>query len=888
MYQNIYIDKKNEIVHLWDDEKGYLQFKMPKYAYRKKAGGRYRSVWGDELEKVTFFNRNDPSIFEGDVPTETRVLIDAYEDSDEPSKGHRILFFDIEVSTEGGFPNIEEGDKEITAIALYDNISKKYLAYILDKEGKLQDSETEETVILSFQDEETLIGHFMTKWEEIQPTIITGWNVDGFDIPYLYNRIKRVMGSSFAKRLSPIQECYYNTFSKRIVIAGVSSMDYLTLYQKFSGKNEPSYALGAIGKKVVKMEKISYRGSLNDLYKEDIQKYIDYNLNDVKIVVAIDKKVQFIDLARRICHTGHVGYEQFGTSSRYLEGAILMYLRRHGRVAPNKPIEGREEYEQRLEDNEEGFEGAYVKDPIPGRYEWVYDLDLTSMYPNIIISLNISPETKVGVIGRIEYDDCYIDERKLELTESHNNLSDSAKKDTSLEQYIDQRLYSYNARMFSQGKVNKYFVGSTAYTHKELSSLLIDSNMSIASNGAIYRLSSEDGKEGTIPSILIKWFNERKEMRKLATKYHAEGDIEKYEFFDQRQKVQKILLNSIYGCLGLPVFRFYDKDNAEAVTLTGVDIIKTASKSVNQYYKSVIKDGVNTDYVIYVDTDSCFASALPIIQKTMPDLDTNDEKKMTEAILKVCGETQSYVNTMFTIMAKRMFNVERHRFDAKQEVIAKTSFWLAKKRYCQLIINKGGLVCDELEVKGIDVVRTSFPAKFRTFMGSFLIDILKKVDRTVIDKNILDFKASMKDLSVVDIAKNTSVKFHSGDKKKDYNPKKRQPFQMIGGAPAQVKAALGYNDLLDQFDLTKIIPPIFHGQKIKWVYVKRNEYGIECIALKADGTDPDKILQFIEKYIDRDALYEHELKSKLIDFYNVLKWDYPSENTAAASEFFDF
>ena len=861
---------------------------MPKYAYRKKAGGRYRSVWGDELEMVTFFNRNDPIIFEGDVPTETRVLIDAYEDSDEPSKGHRILFFDIEVSTEGGFPNIEEGDKEITAIALYDNISKKYLAYILDKEGKLQDSETEETVILSFQDEETLIGHFMTKWEEIQPTIITGWNVDGFDIPYLYNRIKRVMGSSFAKRLSPIQECYYNTFSKRIVIAGVSSMDYLTLYQKFSGKNEPSYALGAIGKKVVKMEKISYRGSLNDLYKEDIQKYIDYNLNDVKIVVAIDKKVQFIDLARRICHTGHVGYEQFGTSSRYLEGAILMYLRRHGRVAPNKPIEGREEYEQRLEDNEEGFEGAYVKDPIPGRYEWVYDLDLTSMYPNIIISLNISPETKVGVVGRIEYDDCYVDERKLELTESHNNLSDSAKKDTSLEQYIDQRLYSYNARMFSQGKVNKYFVGSTAYTHKELSSLLIDSNMSIASNGAIYRLSSEDGKEGTIPSILIKWFNERKEMRKLATKYHEEGDIEKYEFFDQRQKVQKILLNSIYGCLGLPVFRFYDKDNAEAVTLTGVDIIKTASKSVNQYYKSIIKDDVNTDYVIYVDTDSCFASALPIIQKTMPDLDTNDEKKMTEAILKVCGETQSYVNTMFTIMAKRMFNVERHRFDAKQEVIAKTSFWLAKKRYCQLIINKGGLVCDELEVKGIDVVRTSFPAKFRTFMGSFLIDILKKVDRTVIDKNILDFKASMKDLSVVDIAKNTSVKFHSGDKKKDYNPKKRQPFQMIGGSPAQVKAALGYNDLLDQFDLTKIIPPIFHGQKIKWVYVKRNEYGIECIALKADGTDPDKILQFIEKYIDREALYEHELKSKLIDFYDVLKWDYPSENTAAASEFFDF
>ena len=170
-------------------------------------------------------------------------------------------------------------------------------------------------------------------------------------------------------------------------------MDYIELYKKFSGKNEPSYTLGAIGKKVVNIDKITYTGSLNDLYRDDIQKYIEYNLNDVKIVVALDKKLQFIDLARRICHTGHVGYEQFGTSSRYLEGAILMYLRRQGRVAPNKPLEGREEYEQRLEDGEEGFEGAYVKPPVPGRYDWVFDLDLTSMYPNIIISLNISPET---------------------------------------------------------------------------------------------------------------------------------------------------------------------------------------------------------------------------------------------------------------------------------------------------------------------------------------------------------------------------------------------------------------------------------------------------------------------------------------------------------------
>lgn len=848
MYKNIYIDRKNEVAHVWDDQKGHLRIPIStaNYAYRKKSGGKYKSIYGDELEKIYRFNPKDPSLFESDVPLETKILIDAYEDSDEPSIGHQTVFFDIEVDSEGGFPVVEEGDKAITAIALYDDVTKKYNAFILDKEGKIQDSNDGNSIISSFSDESSLLLHFLNKWEEIQPSIITGWNIDEFDVPYLYNRLKNVVGTRNAKRLSPIGECYMNSWSKRMVIAGVSSLDYMTLYKKFSGKNEPSYSLGSIGKKIVGIDKISYKGSLNDLYKSDIKKYIDYNLNDVIIVVAIDKKLQFIDLARRICHTGHVSYENFGMSSRYLDGAVLMYLRRQGRVAPNKPIEGREEYQQQLEDGEEGFEGAYVKDPVPGRYDWVFDLDLTSMYPNIIISLNISPETKIT------------------------------------------KVENWNAEEFVRGNLKNILVGGQPYTDIEFKEMLEKNNFSVASNGAVYKLPDEVGKEGVIPSILIKWFNERKEMRKLAKKFADEKNWEKYEFYDQRQKVQKILLNSMYGVLGLPVFRWYDKDNAEAVTLSGITIIQTANKAINQYYKKVLGNTENKDYVIYVDTDSCFASALPIIEKTMPEININDEKQMTDAILKVCADAQSYVNRMFDAMAVKIFNVKNHRFDAKQEVISKTSFWLAKKRYAQSIINKGGVECDELEVKGIDVVRTSFPARFRTFMKSFLIDLLNKVDKEIINKNILDFKESMKDYSVIEIAKNTSVKFKSLDKKKDYNPKSRNPFNMVLGAPAQVKSALYYNDLLNKFGLSKMVSPIFHGQKIKWVYMKRNEYGIDCLAMKADGTDPDQIMEFIQKYVDRDMLYEQELKSKLLDFYKILGWDYPNENMAAASEFFDF
>jgi len=842
MYQNIFHSKKEGIIYVWDDQRGKMTIPESDvtYAYRRKSGGRYKSLYGDELEKITKFSPRDPSLFESDVPITTKVLIDAYENSDEPSTGHRIVFLDIEVDTEDGFPNIDEGDKKITAIALYDDITNKYLALILDKDAQIKDSTNDSVEIRSFNNEESLISAFLTKIEEIQPTILTGWNVAQFDMPYLYNRIVRVMGKTEIQRLSTIKCVYINKFSRELVIAGVSVLDYMELYKKFIQRNEPSYALSAVGKRVVGMDKITYTGSLNDLYKNDINKYIEYNLNDVKIVVAIDKKLKFIDLARNICHTGHVPYECFGRSSRYIEGAMLIYLRRNGLVAPNKPLIETDELTDVENGEQEGFEGAYVKDPIPGRYDWVFDLDLTSMYPNIMISLNISPET---VISKVDNWD--------------------------IEKYL-------------KGELKDISISGTKYESEEFKEFLSKNKLSIASNGVMYNTE----KVGLIPSILIKWFDERKNLRKLAKNHADKKEWDKYEFFDGRQRVQKILLNSAYGVLGLPVFRFYNRNNAEAVTLTGQDIIKTTNKAINLYYKKVLNE--DGDYVIYVDTDSCFSSAVPIIEKTMPDIDRNDESQMTCAILKVTSEVQQFVNDFYNVMAKRFFNIDKHRFDAKQEVISKSSFWLAKKRYCQFIINKGGIECDELEVKGIDVVRTSFPIKFRKFMNEFLINILKKVDARQIDNSIINFVEELKNVPVIDLAKNTSVKFVSQDKIKIYNPKTRKPFQTIKGTPAQVKSALMYNDLIGYWKLNKFIPPIFDGQKIKWVYIKQNEFGIDALAMKADGTDPKQIIEFIEQYVDRNAMYEQELKTKLADFYSILKWDYPSVESRKAEEFFNF
>lgn len=328
----------------------------------------------------------------------------------------------------------------------------------------------------------------------------------------------------------------------------------------------------------------------------------------------------------------------------------------------------------------------------------------------------------------------------------------------------------------------------------------------------------------------------------------------------------------------------------EAVTTSGVDIIQTTAKAINIYYKQALETDEDGDYVIYSDTDSCFVDAVPIIKKRFPNMDFNNDDEMTKAIMSVTTEVQTYVNSFYNLMAKRFFNLDKHTFDAKQEVISKSSFWLAKKRYAQWIIHKEGhlLETPELEVKGIDVVRTSFPASFRKFMDGFLRKLLTSTPKAELDEMILKFRENVKTLPVLEIAKNTSVKFVSQDGTKNYNPENRKPFRFEKGTPAQVKAALGYNDLLIKFGQEKLQEPIHHGQKIKWVYLQDNPYGLDALAMKGDGTDADEIVEFIDKNVDRKMMFEQELKSKLVDFYDVFRWGFPNPSVDTARGFFDF
>ena len=836
MYQSIYCDRKTSTIHLWDDLNGYVSFKDEPYAYRKSRNGKYKSIFGDSLERITKFNFRDPTLFSSDIPVDTRVLIDAYADSDEVSINHRRAYIDIEVDSVGGYPNIEDPIKEVTAIALLDEVKDTYYCFILDKDAVVQNENKDNTIILPYLNEEDLLVAFLKKWDEVKPTIVSGWNIDGFDFPYLHARLVRVLGEEVANALSPINICYFNKYKNKMTIAGVNALDYLVLYKKYSGKNLTNYRLDTVAKEELKIGKIEYEGSLNDLMKSDIKKFIEYNLHDIILVKKMNDQLQFIELAMSICHVCHVGYEEFGMSSKFLEGALLTYLRRKKLIAPNKKL--KLDVVDRDDDlaDDVGFEGAYVKDPVPGRYDWVCSADINSLYPSVIMSLNISPETKVGII-----------------------------KDWDSEKLVKK-------------SGDKIAFDNEVYTYEDFGKIIVDNNLSVSANGIVY----DQSKLGCIPDILKTWFAERVEYKTKMKDASTRKDKEQYVFWKRRQHVQKILLNSLYGVLGLSIFRFYDLDNAAAVTLTGQEIIKTSAKYVNGKFnkRCGTKD---KDYVIYIDTDSLYLDI-----KSLADHEKIEDVK--PFAIKTIGTVSDELNDFYKVMMVRMFNSTDNRIKIAADVVAQSAFWVVKKRYAmRKVYNmEESKDVDEIEIKGLDVVRSSYPKKFRDFMKGILTDILQGTPNKIVNAKIVTFKDTMKDFELEDIAKNTSVKFISNTEAKiNFDPKHREPFNFEGGSTAQCKAALAYNDMLRKYELNDT-EPILHGGKIKWVYLKENPFGLSGIAFKDDGKDPKVIMDFIHKYIHRTKIWDAELEGKLTDFYTAMRWDMYSENNATIEQFFSF
>lgn len=741
-------------------------------------------------------------------------------------------------------------------------------------------------------------------------------NCDGFDNPYLYNRLKKVLGEEEAKKLSPIEKVRKKRIGREdrngYQFGGIASLDYLRIYKNFTFSEQASYSLDAISNDELGRGKVEYEGmevdgetieDLDDLKRLDIERFIKYNFEDVQLVADLDDKLNFIEMARRISHLGHVPYEEVYKSSRFIEGAILNRINEQGIVAPDKsnatrgfeadehvppgnrriPVnkEIKNEVPRRgtigihknttspekvdyvqvddggfvLEEPldfevEKGYEislqfaGAYVKEPEPGLYDWFYDLDLTSMYPCICMSLNISPETKVA---KVYGDDGW-------------EVDDFARMPDK----------EYEVWIFDDGDY-RHFDGP-----ESLHRWVRKNNYSVAANGAIYR----NDKRGVIAEILEEWFENRQEYKQKRNEARERGDEEEAEYYDKQQHNRKILINSVYGVLGLPVFRFYDIDNAEATTATGVSTIKFTQKMGDHYYQKHGDPELGTiNKCIYTDTDSVFYSAIPLLDD---DPENMEEEEIIETTIEKATEVQEYLNSSYDYYARKMLNIPKgqHRFDIKQELVSSRGMWIRKKRYAQWIVNDEGDPTSELDVTGMDIIRSDFPPAFDSLLEELVITILREKDQDIADQMIMDFRDKLWDFDLLEVSRPTGI-----GEIEDYQTSDFGKYQK--GAPAHYKAALAYNDMLEHYGLQKHHEPIQAEDKIKWIYLNKNPLGLDQIAFK--GTeDPPKIIEFAKKYADYDKMYEKELLSKLQDVYEAIGWSFPSSGRKKAEQFFEF
>jgi DNA polymerase elongation subunit (family B) len=857
MYQSIYYDRDEYQYYLRDDKRGWKQFNYQPTCYVADPDGELETLDGTRVSPVKKIDWKDPKFYEKDVDKNTRVLVDFYSESDDTPSYHNLVYLDIECEIAGALTpeNIKDPKGKITSIALYDNNSKKYYCLILDEQQLMDEAKSEGKEVIPYKSEKELLNGFLDVWIKLDPTIISGWNSEFFDIPYLYYRISKVLSEDLAQYLSPIRKVKSTSMfdggvmTDFVVIGGVNHLDYMNLFKKFITKQEPSYALGNIGEKYVKLGKIEYKGSLDKLFKDDVNKFIEYNIRDVEIIIELEKALKFIDLTVTIAHLCHTTYESIYYSTVLNDGAILTYLKRKGIISPNKPTT----YNPGLKEIKEEYAGGYLKDPVPGLYEWVIDLDFTSLYPSIIRSLNMGIETLVGrVVNSGKFDNQW-SLRELKKMDPNKLVEiEKVKKDRKL--------------VRSEIKV------------AHLIELIEEGNLLISAPGVIFR----KDKSSVVCEILADWFAKRQEYKALMKKaYKVDNDPVMGEFYNKRQHAYKIKLNDVYGVFAINGWRYTDghKFISKAITLTGQRLTQESIKFVNKWMNEELgtKD---KDYIVTSDTDSLFIQTKELILQRNPELANGTQDEIVKAVLKVATEIQKLANDNLHTLVQELFNVkypnEPHYFELKQEVVLDRGYFAGKRRYAMHIVNKEGVPTDELDMKGLDLMKSNFPPLFRKFGEHILNEIMFGTSKTSIDKQVLEFRESLRTVGWEQILKPTGLK-----KMSEYiasGPTAGEIFSKLGlKCPINTKAAIYYNDLLRFKGLDKKYPTFQIGDKMYIGYLKENPYRIDVIGFNGYN-DPPEIMEFIEKYIDRDGLFDSVMKNKLEGIYQDLGWGMPVFN----------
>lgn len=666
------------------------------YLFVPKKNGKYNTLDGQDVEKLEFDSIKEAKKFIDDYSEVSNFKIygltnfpylyiyDNYpgEISYDPSI-ISIVSIDIECAADEGFPSIQKADKEITAIT----IRKDKLCYAFGC-GEFVTHDPN-IFYVKCNNEYELLMKFLQAWKFLRPDIVTGYNIEFFDIPYLYNRIKQLLGEAEAKKLSHwgfVDEKLINFKGKEnqtYSLSGISVLDYYQLYRKFTFGNQESYKLDYIAQIELGEKKIDYSeyGSLLELYKNNFQKFMEYNIHDTVLVDRLEEKLKFIEQVMAFAYDAKVNYSDTMTTVRPWDIIIHNYLLDRRIVIPQFS----------KQNMTESLVGGYVKEPKIGLSKWVVSFDLNSLYPHLIMQYNISPEMFVG---------------KLDNFNSIDGL---------LEDNID----------FSS------------------------ENVAIAANGCMYNKQ----KQGFLPALMEKMYNDRTEYKQKmidAKKEYEKTKDKKYEKliaqYHNMQLAKKIQLNSAYGALGNEYFRWFNFNHAEAITTSGQLSIRWIEKKINEFMNKLLKTK-NEDYVIASDTDSIYVTFEKVIPEGASELDT------VKAIDQFCeNKIQPYINKCYQELAVRM-NAYQQKMFMKRETIANKGIWKAKKMYILNAWNVEGVQYDrpKLKMQGIEAVRSSTPHACRENIKKALEIIMNK-DEAELKRFVADFKEKFIHLSFEDVA----------------------------------------------------------------------------------------------------------------------------------------
>ena len=886
-YVDAWFDRDNDIIKVVErNTKGEREFRdipVKHTFYVKDPKGKHQSIYGDPVSRIVCKNTKElrkemainsgKQLYEADINPIFVCLSEHYLNQDAPKLN--VAFFDIEVDfdPERGYASPDDAFMPITAIAVHLQWLDTLVCLAIPpktltmEQAKEQVKDFPNTIL--FDSEADMLDMFLDLIQDAD--VLSGWNSEGFDIPYTVNRVTKVLSKEDTRRFCLFDQFprkrEYEKFGRQAVtydFVGRVHLDSLELYRKYTYEERHSYRLDAIAEYELGERKTQYEGTLDQLYNNDFKTFIEYNRQDTMLLDRLDKKLKFLDLANTLAHECTVLLQTTMGAVAVTEQAIINEAHRRGFQVPNRPKMDERENAQAA--------GAYVAYPKEGIQEWVGSLDINSLYPSAIRALNMGPETIIGQL-RPTVTDAYI-ENQMAKGKSFAASWEGKFGTDEFEAVMNQEIGTDITIDWENGDTD---VVSAAQVYD----LIFNSNQPwmISANGTIFT----HEKEGIIPGLLKRWYAERKEMQaKLKEAINAGNKIEE-EYWDKRQLVKKINLNSLYGAILNPGCRFFDKRIGQSTTLTGRQIAKHMAAKVNEIicgeYNHVGKA------IIYGDTDSCYFSAYKTLKK---EIDAGHIPWTKESVVALYDQIGEEVNDTFQQFMLDTFHVPKSRGEvikAGREVVGSASLFITKKRYAVLVYDKEGKRKDtdgkpgDIKAMGLDLKRSDTPE----FIQDFLSDILKMVltgssEQAVLD-HISEFRTKFK----------ARPGWEKGSPKRankitEYQAKEAK--QGKANMPGHVRASINWNTLKRMFG-DKYSMNITDGAKVIVCKLKQNPLGFTSVAYPVDEM---RLPQWFKDLpFDHAEMEATIIDNKLSNLIGVLNWDVRStEEKNTFNSLFDF